>query len=511
VKCLLLVPTHKYSIEYPSFLSLSDFPSAFGYLSASLKAANHEVVACNPNNIIGFVDAPTMLKAVLIKALQTHKPELVGMGGLCTDYKFFKDAITIVRSVDPTIKIVLGGNIVSNDAEDITAILQPDYAVCGDGEEVIVQIANGEHPVKSIIKAKPVDVDSLALPDYEPFGIKEMMDDYSGATRLLYRFSREYPRPYGIVTARNCPTTPSCSFCIDHGKKGKYQARTMLKIMEEIKIAYEKYKFNILIILDELFAVNKERMIEFCAGVMAGKKLYGWDFDWMFQTHASAKLDLATLTLAKQAGCVSFSYGLESASPTVLASMHKKINPDDVATAIQLAHTAKVGFSANLIFGDVAETHDTFVESACFWMKHARDAFVFMGTVIPYPGSELFATMQARGFFKDKKEYYEHIHQLQPNMTNMSDVEWAGHVQWIQQTEQAWNLVMVGRIESVEKLNETDAYLRATGGFYYRITAICPHCSAKITYREKLLDINRPFWLGTGCLSCNKRVKLIKG
>lgn len=795
MKTLLVIPTHRYAQDYPSFLSLSDVPAGPAYLAASLKAAGHEVVGLNPNNIIGFVDAPTMLKAVLIKALREHKPELIGMGGLCTDYKFFKDAIGIIRAFDPNIKIVLGGNIVSNDPEDVTAILQPDYAVCGDGEEVIVQIANGEHPVKTIIKAKPVDVDTLPLPDYEPFGIQQMMDDYSSATRLLYRFTREYPRPYGIVTARNCPFsclqgdtlidtlegqiaikdlvgredvkvltrnpkthepeyanarnimlikknqplvrvtfgkggfidcthdhkfltfknrysrncsiteveteaqdlkvgqsvravlyrihpsfgyieiehgryfrnkqhrlimegklgrkllrtehvhhidhnklnnaisnlvltnshdhTPdyhpetsermkehnpmripsvkirqaktlkasidsgavvpfmctdkgrkviariakvralsdqnpakvnmrkrqaeinhkvvsveklplqedvycmevpgydwffangvlvhNCSFCLPHEHKGKYQARSMIKIMEEIKVSYEKYKFNILIILDELFAVNKERMIEFCAGVTAGKKLYGWDFDWMFQTHASAKLDLATLAMAKEAGCVSFSYGLESASPAVLESMHKKINPDDVATAINLAHEAKVGFSANLIFGDIAETHDTFVESVCFWLKHGRDAFVFMGTVIPYPGSELFASAQAKGLFKDKKEYYEHIHQLQPNLTNMNDMEWANHVAWLQQTEGAWNMVRISPIESVERLNETDAYMKSSGGFYFRVTAHCPHCKEKIVYREKLLDVNRPFWLGTGCVSCQRRVKLVKG
>lgn len=142
MKVMLLAPTHHYAQEYPSFLSLSDFPSGIAYLAAALKQAGHEVIGFNPNNFTGYVDAPTMLKATLSKVVLEHKPELIGMGGLCTDYKFFRDAITIIRGIDPKIPIVLGGNIVTNDAEDVFKILQPDYAVVGDGEEAIVKLAN---------------------------------------------------------------------------------------------------------------------------------------------------------------------------------------------------------------------------------------------------------------------------------------------------------------------------------------------------------------------------------
>jgi len=77
--------------------------------------------------------------------------------------------------------------------------------------------------------------------------------------------------------------------------------------MAEIKENYERYKFNVLIILDELFVVKQERFLEFCEAILEGKQQYGWDFDWMFQTHASAKLTLNGLKLAKKAGCFFFS------------------------------------------------------------------------------------------------------------------------------------------------------------------------------------------------------------
>ena len=53
------------------------------------------------------------------------------------------------------------------------------------------------------------------------------------------------------------------------------------------------------------------------------RKTQGLDFDWMFQTHASAGLGYDDLKLAKETECYNFCYGVESASPSVLKSMKK--------------------------------------------------------------------------------------------------------------------------------------------------------------------------------------------
>ena len=141
MRVLLVIPTRNYNSQYPSFLSFSDFPSGFGYLAAVLKQAGHEVHGLNPNNIVGYVNAHQMLVDVLMKKLAEVKPELVGLGGLCIDYRFLKDAIGLIRQVDRKIPIVLGGQIVTNDAEFIFNDLKPDFAIVGEGEEAMVALA----------------------------------------------------------------------------------------------------------------------------------------------------------------------------------------------------------------------------------------------------------------------------------------------------------------------------------------------------------------------------------
>ncbi|KKK91594.1 hypothetical protein LCGC14_2711360, partial [marine sediment metagenome] len=219
-KVLLIVPTHNYSLNYPVFLSFSDFPSGYGYLTSALKEAGHEVYGCNPNNIVGYSNAYQMIQDVISKRIMDVEPDLIGLGGLCTDYGFLKDAIGIIRNTTES-PIVLGGQIVTNDAEDIFNYLKPDYAIVGEAEKTIVELAN-ELPEPGILKAHPIrNLNTLPFPDYEPFGVQEMLDKFSMATRLLYRYSRPEPRPFTIVASRGCPFR--CTFCIHGPRDVKYR------------------------------------------------------------------------------------------------------------------------------------------------------------------------------------------------------------------------------------------------------------------------------------------------
>jgi anaerobic magnesium-protoporphyrin IX monomethyl ester cyclase len=495
MKVMLVLPTMDYLGKEVKILSMSDFPTGFGYLAASLKQSGHEVIGVNPNNKLGYATKFDMLKDVLTESITKHKPDLIGLGGLCTDYHFLRDAMALIRNVVPHTPIVLGGGIVNNDFEYIHNLLKPDYSVVGYGEHAIVRIANGECE-KGIITENDIgEIDDIPFPDYEPFNAGEMVDRFSMATRLLYRYSRPYARPFIITTARGCPF--SCTFCV-HERGIKYRARSIENVMEEIRIMYDKYKFNILIMMDELFAVNKKRMVEMCNAIIAGKEKYGWDFDWVFQTHASANLDLTTLKLAKKAGCYLFSYGIESASPTVLESMNKRAKPEQFVEAIRLSKEAGVGFSGNLIFGDVAETDDTMAESLNFWITHCRDSFVFLSRVVPYPGSKLFKDCETRGMIPDKEKFYDMIDQVTWNMTKIPDEDILSRYNLLNGLERGWHLTSNTFATKVEH--------ESVG--MYKFYAVCPHCGKEIMYRYPLNSLDEFSFLGLGCTQCNQKLRI---
>jgi radical SAM superfamily enzyme YgiQ (UPF0313 family) len=519
MRIALIVPTFHYN-DKTQFLSLSDFPTGLAYLASSLKQAGHEVIGINPNNIAGYASYQQMMMETIHKGLRDNDPDLIGIGGICTDYQFIRDAIATVKMRTPK-PIVLGGGIVNNDAEYIFNLLKPDYAIVGEGEEAIVQLANGVSPeeipnlwywkdgearfTREDYNYKPLD--GRPFPDYEPFGVQKMLDEYSMATRLLYRYSRPHPRPFVITTARSCPF--NCTFCV-HNHGSKYRARTVENVIQEIKEMYEKYQFNILIMMDELFAVNKQRMKEMCGAIINGRETYGWDFDWMFQTHASANLDLETLKLAKKAGCFFFSYGIESASPRVLESMNKKAKVGQFIEAIKLSREAKVGFSGNLIFGDPAENDETISESLTFWINHCKSEFVFTGTVYPYPGSKLFDDCLKKGLITDKLRYYETIDKTTYNLTSMTDDVYDLRLSIIHTMGNSWALCPLTTAHKVDIDNDkTDETLRILyGGDTYKITAKCPVCGEEIIYRQILRDWGDTFYIGVGCTHCNRKVRV---
>lgn len=501
MKILLVVPTSQYHSHYPAFMALTDFPTGFAYLASALKVAGHEVYGLNPNNDTRFANQREMVETKLQEALANIRPDLIGLGGLCTEYHFLKDAIQIIRKNSPGTPIVLGGGIINNDAEFVFQALKPDFCVRGEAEEVLVELAgslNGGARRHANIPNLGFwengsaqftrldfhygDLNKRAFPDYEVFGVQEMMDKYWLAARNLFRYPRYQPRPWPIIAARSCPF--SCSFCVHH-RGIKYRARSIDNLMEEIGHFYPKHQFNILYLLDELFAVSNDRLRQFSEAMLQAREEKGWDISWWFQTHASASFDEDTLKLAKRAGCYFFSYGIESASPTVLASMNKRTKPAQIVNAIETADRVRIGFGGNFIFGDPAESPETLSESLVFFRNHCTDINIGLFSLRPYPGSKVFDFCLSKGLITDKLSFYENIDQA-INMTSMPTLYWTI---WILALDYLGGMFLWYRSTkaiSCEPLNSAaeDPIARHYGMQVCKIGAVCPHCGQTIYLQE---------------------------
>ncbi len=492
-------------------LVITNFPSGFAYLASALKSAGHEVVGVNPNNLPKTINPRKMI----LDSLRKNQPQLIGIGGLCGDYSFLKGVISLIREFSENIPIVCGGKIIDNDAEFVFQSLHPDFCIIGEGEEVLVQLVNLLESGREDFEIIPNlgywkdgspkftkenfdygDINARSFPDYSPFGIEELLDKYSLANNQFYRYSRPYPRVMIIITARSCPF--NCSFCV-HQHGSKYRARSIENIIEEICFLYEKYRFNILSIQDELFAGNKKRFNEFCNAIAVLRNTQGLDFDWMFQTHASAGLGYDELLLAKETGCYNFCYGVESGSPTVLKSMNKKTKLSQFIEAIQIAHEVKIGFSANLIFGDVAETPETFLESLEFFLKYCLDTNFSVGMLRPFPGSKLFNYCIEKGLI-DKPRYYEKGCMDDINMTSMPSNIW---LTWLRLFCKG---IFGKHLRTVEASHcyKEDLYcfdIYKEGRFVWQVRAQCPHCGHECFYRELTYEGD---CLPRGCTHCHK-------
>lgn len=507
---LLLIPTVGYGRVYPAFLSNSDFPVGFAYVAAALKAAGHRVVGLNANNDPGYGSAYRMLAAKLTVALRAHQPDVVCLGGLCTDYLFIRDAMRIVRKAMPDVPVVCGGGIITNDAPFVMELLRPDFCVSGEGEEVLVRLLAAIRDDPAGVARVPNvgywqdgkahftdtcfdygDLDARSFPDYEPFGIDEMLDRYGLATRNDYRFTRLYPRVMTLVTARSCPF--SCTFCV-HQRGPAYRARSIANVMKEVEALYERYHFNVLLVVDELFAVNQARFREFCTVLQDRKKEHCWDFDWSCQTHLSAALSASDLALAKASGCYFIGYGLESASSRVLASMRKRTSPAQMLTTMDEAHTARIAFSGNFIFGDVAETPETIAETLGFFSKHCLTDIVYLTHMRPYPGSAIYDGCVANRIVTDRRRFYERIDKVLYNMTTMPDALWLPWLSRLIETAEAmpWLQCTNASVCREDARSESDPIARYLHKRVFLVDVTCPFCRQACCFREVLGVIGMP-------------------
>lgn len=432
MKVLLVIPTYQYLKGKIAEVGITDMPIGMAYLSASLKKAGHEVWSANLNNNFKYQNTTVMVRESLAYWLWQSNADVIMTGGICTDYACLRQIINVCRETVPATAVVLGGGIMTHDSSFIFEDLKPDFGIIGEAEEtapaLLTQIGGPEafQLVPNLIyrhneytrrtpETDPCsNIDSLPFPDYSIFG--DFMR-HSGAARDLYRFPEANPRLLVLVAGRSCPF--HCTFCV-HEHRVPYRPRSIPNIMAELTAMHEAHRFNLLVILDELFAAKADRVREFSQAVLDSRL----KFHWCFQTHASANLDSETLKLARSAGCYLFSYGIESASPTVLESMDKRTRPGQIQAGIELAHKAGIGFGGNFIFGDPAETPATIAETFGFFRDHCEGLHIWLSPIRPYPGSRIFEHAVNANIIRNKHRYYQTIDQRIYNLTSLPSWSW---------------------------------------------------------------------------------------
>lgn len=492
MKCLLVAPrfVHKVGAYY-------NFPLGIAYISAVLKRAGHEVHCLNLNNVEGAADD------LVTEAVRRIAPDMMGTGGLSPHFVPVRDILAAGRAARPEMVTVVGSGVFSSDPETVAGMLDIDAGVVGEGEETIVELAaalDDGRPLDQVAgllyrdaagsfrrtAERPVirDLDSLPWPDWEGFGMEgylasqNVADDY-------FLHGRDDARSMPMISSRSCPY--GCTFCF-HPLGRIYRQRSLDNVFAELDAAIARYGINMVAILDELFAVKKDRLAEFCERI----KPYG--LDWMVQLHVNA-VDAPTVRLMKDAGCTYVSLGIESMSGSVLRSMAKKATPVAIDDALRVTRASGIGIQGNFIFGDPAETPDTVNETFDWWANN-RGYQVSLSLMVPYPGTPLYHQGLKSGRIADRRAHF-----LDPNV-NLTDMD--------DETMRRLRLQILVARETLLRPARVLAFEREDGssprGELYRILWRCPDCGHDSDYRRVAMDNQHQFQsFGLTCRGCAGR------
>jgi len=423
----------------------------------------------------------------------------------------------LAKQIKNNVVTVIGGGCVSSDPEVIMENISADFGVIGEGEVTIVElveyIEKGKTDFENVdgiifrrgtrfvttSPRKPImDLDSIPFPDYEGFDIGSYLARQTLTDQDVHPFNN--PRLFEIAASRSCPF--KCTFCF-HPVGDKYRKRSIGSILSEIRYLVDNYQVNYILLNDELFASDEKWLRQFCSGIKE------FNLKWMVQLRVDI-VDDQLITQLKDAGCIYISYGLESASPTILKSMRKKISVKQIENALETTKKHDILIQGNFIFGDKAETIETIVETLSWWFKH-REYRINLSHLIAYPGTALYHYAIEEGLIKGNRiEYIKNgckgLKQL--NLTKLPSEVFNSMLQIILGNLRPGNFK--AGIISECTVKGCDPYQ----GYYYSARIKCPYCGMEDDYfpiHSKYVQFNLKTYhdFGFGCRFCNQRLTFL--
>ncbi len=311
-------------------------PISIAYIGAFLRSHGFDV------NIWNIGENTPFSLQVLHSYIRDFKPRLIGFSTYQRNILFVLGIANCIKSIDPEIKVVLGGPqatfMPSASLEQLTCI---DFICRDEGEIALLNIA----------KALRNRMDNIIVPGNSCRCQDGLFHD--GSLIGPYKDLDEYPSPYLhndlidfsdleeaiLFTSRGCPY--GCVFCYTpNAFKRRVRFHSIDRVMEEIEWIYQKgiRKFWF---ADPSFSINMERVDRLMEEILRK--------DLKIKIWLETRADLISEDLLKKmksAGVYLIAYGLESASESVLENLDKKISLDDMRKAVDL--TQKQGIDVEL-------------------------------------------------------------------------------------------------------------------------------------------------------------------
>jgi radical SAM superfamily enzyme YgiQ (UPF0313 family) len=157
-----------------------------------------------------------------------------------------------------------------------------------------------------------------------------------------------------------------------------------------------EYGIRDLMILDDNFLINKQKLFDI-SNAMIAERL---DLTWYCLGHVRS-MTMETLAKIKEAGCWFVEVGVESGNDQILKHIKKNANKARIREAIKNAKTAGLKTKGNFIFGFPGETEETLEETIKFALELDLDFFQQNFLTI-WPGCELSAEIS-----NSRAEFYE--------------------------------------------------------------------------------------------------------
>lgn len=270
--------------------------------------------------------------------VQLENPVFIGitcMSGL--QIKYALEFARYARAQKPAVPLVWGGVHPTLLPEQTVSNEYVDVVVRGEGELIIKDLANrlaAGQPLDDVagvtfkiagaIRSNPdgkvIDLDTIPIDlPYDLLQINKYPSVKSGR--------------FHIQTSRGCPHR--CGFCYNTNfNNRKWRGKSANRVLDEIEYILKEFP-NIKIIdpIDDNFFVDKERVENFCIGLLDRKLSVHWRANCRFDYFSTYDKDF--IELLEKAGCVEIDFGGESGSERLQQLICKDVNAGQMLQSVQ--------------------------------------------------------------------------------------------------------------------------------------------------------------------------------
>lgn len=406
-------------LHYADYLEIG-IPGGISILSAVLKAHGHEVEVFDTTfmkrpgwenhskSVSGFAifkkteytledlvreDPVIDILEEFKSTLARYNPDILAVSVMTANYD---QALELVKRAKPECLTIFGGVHPTISPEEVINQDVVNMLCLGEGEEAIVELADGlqngnsigeiknlwtKTPKNRIVKnsfRKFIDLNSLPCPDWSVFDSRHLFRPFEGK---VYRGSF-------VTSSRGCPG--SCTYCVNMTIRNlfkgsgnyfrKANSKTFVSHLRRLKGEYEATWFKF---ADDTFLLRSTReLIELKEGIKPLNIMFGCSVQ-------PGTIDKEKVLLAKEMGCVAMTVGIETGNESLRWKiLNRQISDEKLIEGIKIIREAGLRLSTFNMLGLPLETRENVFETIRLNRElGTRAANVYV--LYPFPGTEI--------------------------------------------------------------------------------------------------------------------------
>ncbi|MBM3251236.1 MAG: B12-binding domain-containing radical SAM protein [Candidatus Omnitrophica bacterium] len=416
------------------------FPLGIGYIASYLQSLGYSVKILdafaegyeNQANYHRFHRIGLSDKEILSE-IHNFSPDIIGISNMFSllHYSLHSTA-KIIKEYNKDLPVVAGGPHISAAPELVMRDKNIDFGILGEGEYTFSKLIKALRYGEDYRDISGLSYrDNGALKINRPLGFIENLDALPFPAWHLFKMDKYLyqkashggavkKRPFmTILTSRGCPL--NCFFCSVRDTWGRrFRMRSAGNVIQEIALLKEKFGIKEVVIVDDNFNFNIERMNIILDYFIKEKRRLILDVpNGLFIPNLNKDI----LLKMKSAGFWRIFFPIESGDEFILHKIIRK--PVDLGMVKQLVnycrkiHLDVVGY---FILGLPMETKETMRRT----FKLVRELKIkpYFSIATPFPGSDLYRFAESKGLLNSYKiEEYSAEYNINTSEWNNKDLK----------------------------------------------------------------------------------------